>query len=692
MKQEIGGKRLGGAGKGMTVNLHEYNKSTHNLDKGIMLSLTPGVLYPIYYRELTQNSGIEIEIDSIVKALAGMEFPMFSSFKAQIDFFAFDARLYNKRMHNNLLGAGMNLEEIFIPQIEISGPQINGNDEDPSRKQIAYNSLARFCGVKGLGHGGTLYDGVIRQFNALPFLGYWDIFKNYYANKQEDDAYFITSGANLFPNGKVGATPASDSIALWGPQTSTVDFNNTLESKYTVATGKLSSILKLKLAYGNNFTWPDVKEQTYIGWYQTVNDEVDGDASAVLKLNTIDEWETAGLITPTNETNAIPLSPGANAQTMLTTAGFVAGKKVFAITLVGRFGNEISLEKFPLKNIDKMREDILGAPTTEPFVIDAENAYAPYTGIVAKTDQTGGRTNSANPLGGLAVKTYLSDRFNNWVKTDWITGENGIANITAIDTTSGKFTQDSLIMAKAIYDMLNRIAISGGTLNDTARVLYGETRGGYNEIPIYCGGASCEVVFNEVVSTAGTEAAALGQQGGIARSGYDKGGTIRIRANEIVTCVMGILSITPRLVYSQGNNWWTRHKSLADYHKPALDGIAYQDLLVEEMLASDTYVSNIGVVTMNSIGKQPAWIEYMTEVDEAYGSFANPSGDMGMTLNRRYTHNSDGTIADATTYIDPTKFNYAFVHGDLESENLQAMINLKITGRLNMGAIQIPNL
>ena len=31
-----------------------------------------------------------------------------------------------------------------------------------------------------------------RKFNATPLLGYWDIFKNYYANKQETNAYVIS--------------------------------------------------------------------------------------------------------------------------------------------------------------------------------------------------------------------------------------------------------------------------------------------------------------------------------------------------------------------------------------------------------------------------------------------------------------------------------------------------------------------
>ena len=49
-------------------------------------------------------------------------------------------------------------------------------------------------------------------------------------------------------------------------------------------------------------------------------------------------------------------------------------------------------------------------------------------------------------LGGMLLKTYDSDIFNNWVKTDWIDGAGGITEITSIDITAndGKLTMDAL--------------------------------------------------------------------------------------------------------------------------------------------------------------------------------------------------------------------------------------------------------
>lgn len=49
---------------------------------------------------------------------------------------------------------------------------------------------------------------------------------------------------------------------------------------------------------------------------------------------------------------------------------------------------------------------------------------------------------------GLVLKTFQSDIFNNWIKTDWIDGENGINAITAVDVRDGKLELDTLILAK----------------------------------------------------------------------------------------------------------------------------------------------------------------------------------------------------------------------------------------------------
>ena len=48
--------------------------------------------------------------------------------------------------------------------------------------------------------------------------------------------------------------------------------------------------------------------------------------------------------------------------------------------------------------------------------------------------------------------------------------------------------------------------------------------------------------------------------------------------------IIGIVSITPRVDYCQGNEWdMTSLETMDDLHKPQLDGIGYQDLLSNQM-------------------------------------------------------------------------------------------------------------
>ena len=51
----------------------------------------------------------------------------------------------------------------------------------------------------------------------------------------------------------------------------------------------------------------------------------------------------------------------------------------------------------------------------------------------------------------------------------------------------------------------------------------------------------------------------------------------------------------------------------------------------------DTVINDgAGHTVKKSAGKQPAWINYTTNVNRAYGSFAEAGNEMFMTLNRRY--------------------------------------------------------
>ena len=169
------------------------------------------------------------------------------------------------------------------------------------------------------------------------------------------------------------------------------------------------------------------------------------------------------------------------------------------------------------------------------------------------------------------------------------------------------------------------------------------------------GGLIRELVFQEVVSNAGTDAQALGTLAGRGRlTEKNKGGKVVIRVDE-PSYIMGIVSLTPRIDYSQGNRWDVNLQTWRDFHVPNLDEIGFQDLITEQMAFWDTYWDGSKWV-QRSAGKQPAWINYMTNYNRSYGNFAVDGNQMFMTLNRNYEWDSNAAkIAKRSAYLEALK-------------------------------------
>ena len=75
---------------------------------------------------------------------------------------------------------------------------------------------------------------------------------------------------------------------------------------------------------------------------------------------------------------------------------------------------------------------------------------------------------------------------------------------------------------------------------------------------------------------------------------------------------MGLMAITPMVDYSQGNDFDLNLQTMDDLHKPALDGIGYQDSLNGERAWWTDYVTADPDLKRTSAGKTVAWINYMT--------------------------------------------------------------------------------
>ena len=149
--------------------------------------------------------------------------------------------------------------------------------------------------------------------------------------------------------------------------------------------------------------------------------------------------------------------------------------------------------------------------------------------------------------------------------------------------------------------------------------------------------------------------------------------------------------------YSQGNSFDLNLETMDDLHKPALDGIGYQDSLNEQRAWwTAAYTTAFpSSIQDTKAGKTVAWIDYMTSYNKTFGNFAAGESEDFMCLNRRYEGEDNagaGLINDLTTYIDPTKHIEIFADTNLDSQNFWVQTAFQVTRRGNYSAKQIPNL
>ncbi|WNK14250.1 MAG: major capsid protein [Microvirus sp.] len=671
MKTTIGGDRLG-AGNKQEVSFRNYERSTHDLSYIWRSSMASGTLVPFMSKVALPGDKWEIDLNCEVLTLPTLG-PLFGSYKVQLDVFEIPMRLYNAKLHMNRLGIGMDMKSILLPQVEVltankhvlgSAPTYEDNE------QINASSLLKYLGLSGLGNYGqdNVTNPIKRYINAIPYLSYWSIYKNYYSNKQEEIGYHIHTTTTSIEESQ---TPIAATVRYIGGTYK----GEALEpnGNVPILTGDTCTI-----KYSTNAMQPD---PTQIPIIANVTPSVMSEMFRTFDWNSSSKELRCSNVVTSGINLTVNKSPS---------------------PILGKDYTHFALEKFPLENIDKIRDKILQWSGAGAFQIKSTE-LPPYSSPMEMvTTQEGTQYATVFSQEALGIKTYQSDLFNNWINTEWIDGAGGISELTAVDTTTGEFTIDALNIATKVYEMLNRIAVSGGTYDDWLEAVYTHERVKGVEEPIYCGSLIKELAFEEVVSTAEsngdteTRRQPLGTLAGRGKlTGKHKGGKITISVNE-PSYIMGIVSITPRIDYSQGNNWDLDLATMDDLHKPALDGIGFQDLITEQMLWSDTTVDDTGTYLKKSLGKQPAWINYMTAINKTYGAFAEVNNSMWMTLNRRYekidTPAAFGELKDGTTYIDPSKFNWIFAETALSSQNFWVQIASNITARRKMSAKIIPNL
>lgn len=670
MKVNIGKNTLGDNNK-MSVSLREYGRSTHDLSYAWRSPMGVGTLVPFMKLLALPGDTFEIDLDSKVLTHPTVG-PLFGQFKMQADVFTCPLRLYQAQLHNNALNIGLDMKKVKLPKFANNFKTLEG-DKSPYKKskKSGKGSLAEYLGLK--------YEPIrdtINNVNAVPYFAYYDVFKNFYANKQED--YFMLMGGGVVVSS--GKITTKDTV-LYQVDNAGL-YINRKNAQGESANKPIQFTISKEL-------WEASKKENTVTLYYDVDTEPVG-----IKINAINSYveteaESNGVVTVTcrNKTKLI------FADKVLSVGVHTATGKVW-ISSQGVWVPAYT-SSYKLEEIDNLREYILKQAKKE-IVIKADSTEE-WIGTSFIKDVLVGtaKAGESEPkikmpiiqmeMGGLCLKTLQSDIFNNWVNKEWVDGDNGIKAITDVAITDGKLNLDSLNIAQKVYNMLNRIAVSGGSYKDWIETVYTTDYYFRAETPVYEGGMSTIIDFEAVVSNSASTASGveepLGSLAGRGYNGQKKGGRIKIKVNE--PCyIMGIASITPLVDYSQGNDWDNWLETMDDLHKPQLDGIGYQDLMENKMhgLAKPSL----------AIGKQPAWLDYMTNFNKTFADFAAGEKESYMVLNRIYNVDDKGYITNATTYINPKDYTYIFATNTETNRDFWIQIGCGVTARRVMSAAQIP--
>ena len=649
------GKNTLGDNNKMKVAMRDYDMSTHDISTIFRSSIGVGMLVP-FCKILCQKGDI-IDINLINKTLSQPTLgPLFGSFKLQHFLFFGGFRLYNSWLHNNRTGIGMKMSDIKLPMMKANTKGI----ATAATTEISASALYKYLGwSKSKRFGTDATNGVLK--NGVPLLMYLDIFKNFFANTQEKKFYMLKGAGEVTL--KIQDT-----------------YQKSHDGDYTI--GKNQESIQITKSTKISTALTGIDYQRFWDSIKVTILESDGG----LYYKTLGQLTTKAL-TNTITLNNVTADPYATILQLLTTketAKFI----------------KTQLGQYDLKVLDQIRDVILHSKGNETLTITETSFGAENNGSAElSTFIKDLILSQSNRLGGMLLKTYDSDIFNNWVQTDWIDGTGGITEITSIDITAndGKLTMDALNLQQKVYNMLNRIAVSGGTYRDWLETVY--TAGKYldrPETPVFIGGMTQYIEFDEVISKSATETTygsqPLGDIAAIGRGGKPmNNGHVHYQCEE-PGYIMGVMAITPMVDYSQGNDFDLNLQTIDDLHKPALDGIGYQDLIQEQMVGeTSTYNGSptISNIVHKAANKTVAWVDYMTNYNRTFGDFAAGEALDFMVLNRRYEVENN-EITDLTTYIDPQKYIEIFADTSIDSQNFWVQTVIQATRRGNYSAKQIP--
>lgn len=190
-------------------------RSNHNLTHKLRTTHAIGPGYPVLMIPVIPGDEFSIQVDSTVESLP-LTTPIYGSVKHQLDFFYAPISLYCRSLHQDVsimqengidylfpyfrMASCSSVTTLGMPQTTFTGSYV----VNPS-SALAYLGFPPYF-VDGdpepIEHpnNASLFLGLGRKkYNAIPFLFYWDIFRNWYMNRQEETFPIFTSTSESDP-------------------------------------------------------------------------------------------------------------------------------------------------------------------------------------------------------------------------------------------------------------------------------------------------------------------------------------------------------------------------------------------------------------------------------------------------------------------------------------------------------------
>ena len=282
-------------------------------------------------------------------------------------------------------------------------------------------------------------------------------------------------------------------------------------------------------------------------------------------------------------------------------------------------------------------DDVVLPQTYKPGSSSQESVYMKILGIANRSGnayitQTG--TTNANDLG------LSSDSHLNYVSSDGTTklvkasqnGNDTLLNALNKATVSGmQFNMKQWRYLATMTVLRERLALTDGSYNELIKAMFGHNPRWHNHNAVYCGGTRQPIVFSEVVNTAESNSAPLGDVAGRAFSSSNHD-VIHVHSDDY-GCFITVLVITPDEYYSQGaDKMWTRLEN-AEQYMPILNNLSPDATKNKEL-----YISGDNTVDEDVFNHQERFAYYKSrrnEVSGLLGLAVSKIGDLGTWVMQR---------------------------------------------------------